>query len=103
MGSIDRLADALAAVRARHAQQDDEEDAPVPVDPGEVDEEAEEAADLAGLEDSYHRSRDANLSRADLIDYAQFRGVRLTSEEQSAPMAELRKVILERLASIARH
>ncbi|MFG1340931.1 hypothetical protein [Xanthobacter autotrophicus] len=95
------LARALATIRARRAQQDDEEDAQEPVNPGEVDHEAEEAADLAGHEDAARRSRDASMSRAQLIDYAAIRGVRLSRQEEAAPMDALRKVLLERLASIA--
>lgn len=95
------IAAALVAIRTRRAEQEEEEDTPEPVEVGEVDDEAEEAADLAGLEDAARRSREASLSRAQLIDYATMRGVRLSFEEQSATMDHLRKVVLERLAYLA--
>lgn len=100
MATADRLAASLAAIHARRADEGEDVDVH---DPGPIDHDREDEADAEGLADSFRRSRESSLSRAQLVDYAQFRGVRLTPEEQSAPMAELRKVILERLASIARH
>ncbi|MFG1255713.1 hypothetical protein V5F79_00185 [Xanthobacter flavus] len=91
------LAAALAAVRARRADAEDEEE----MDPGPIDHDREDEADVEGHEDAARRSREASLSRADLIDYAQFRGVRLSREEQSTSIGNLRKIVLERLASLA--
>lgn len=100
MAAADRLTAALAAIHARRAG---DEGGDGPVDLRDASEIEDEAAEHREREDAARRRRDGSLSRSALIDYAQFRGVRLTREEQSAPMAELRKVILERLASIARH
>lgn len=94
------LAAALAAVRTRRAELKEDEEAELH-DPGPVDDEAEEEADAEGIEDAARRSREASLSRTQLVDYAQFRGVRLSHEEQTAPMNDLRKVVLERLAALA--
>ncbi|WP_024281206.1 hypothetical protein [Xanthobacter sp. 126] len=91
------LASALMAVRARRAEEEEEE----PAEVGEVDHEREDEADMDGLEDAARRSRDANLSRTGLIDFAQFRGVRLSPEEQAAPLDDLRKFVLDRLAGLA--
>ncbi|MFG1242027.1 hypothetical protein [Xanthobacter versatilis] len=96
MGAPD-LAAALAAVRARRAEE--EEDAPADMrDAGEIEDEAAEQRDR---EDAARRRRDGCLTRADLVDYAQFRGVRLSRQEQAAPMDDLRKLVLERLAGLA--
>lgn len=97
MGS-EHLAAALAAIRARRAHLEDSEEEH---DPGPVDEEAEEAADAEGIEDAARRSREASLSRAELIDFAQLKGVRLTKKEQAAPMDDLRKLVLHRIAALA--
>lgn len=91
------LAAALAAVRARRAEEEDD----APVDLRDAGEREDEAAEQREREDAARRSRDANLSRAQLLDYATQRGVRLSREEQAAPMDHLRKMVLERLAALA--
>lgn len=94
------LARALATIRARNLEADDDEEVE-PVDLGEIHEEAEEEADAREQEDAARRSRGASQSRAQLVDYAAQRGVRLSREEQSAPMDNIRKIVLERLAGLA--
>lgn len=96
------LAMALAAVRARHAQKDDEEDGG-PIDLRDAGEKEDEAAEQREREDAARRSRDASMSRAELLDYLAFRGIHLSKEEEQAPLDALRKVALERLAEISQH
>lgn len=95
MGAAD-LAAALAAVRTRRAEE--EEDGPV--DLRDAGEKVDEAAEERDMEDAARRSRDASLSRTDLIDFAQFRGLHLTKDEQSGSMDDLRKLVLDRLAGL---
>lgn len=98
--STNDLAAAMVATRARYAQQDDEE-GDGPIDLRDAGEKEDEAAEQREREDAARRSRDSSLSRAQLLDYAAQRGVRLSREEQAAPMPDLRKIVLERLAGIA--
>ncbi|MDI4656017.1 hypothetical protein [Xanthobacter autotrophicus] len=92
------LAAALAAVRARHRADKDDEG---PIDLRDAGEKEDEAAEQRDREDAARRSRDASMSRAQLVDFAAQRGVRLSRQEEVAPMDALRKVILDRIAGLA--
>lgn len=83
----------------RLGDEDDDEEAG---DDREIHEEAEEEADEAAQEDAARRGR-RGLSRDQLIGYAEYRGIQLSKEEQSASMNELQKVVLDRLAALVHH
>ncbi|NMN57844.1 hypothetical protein FHT36_001741 [Xanthobacter sp. SG618] len=68
--------------------------------PGPVDHSENDEDELPLQPDAGHRAHDASMSRAELVDFAAQRGVRLSHEEQAAHMDHLRKVVLERLTSI---
>ena len=81
-----------------HQGEDGEELTPQP--PGPANHSETEEDELPLQPDAGHRAHDSRMSRAELVDFAAQRGVRLSHEEQVAPMDHLRKVVLERLASI---
>ncbi|MBN8916338.1 MAG: hypothetical protein J0I31_12155 [Rhizobiales bacterium] len=67
---------------------------------GHVDHRENDDDELPFQPDAGHRAHDGGMSRAELVDFAAERGVRLSHEEQAASMGHLRKVVLERLAAL---
>jgi len=96
-----KLASTQLHIRASEAEDEPENDEEVG-DLREVAEEAEEEAAEREQEDAARRGR-PGLSRDQLIGYAEYRGIQLSKEEQSASMNELHKVVLDRLAALVHH